>query len=111
MGADQNGRTLSPVKSHQAQGITFKQMKLTPHIFNHTQIRRKDLKTFDMQTTNNLAYSNFRNLNMMSRLTQDSTSMNQTNGFGAATPMSQSMKSKKLTFSKHGQIESDAFTL
>jgi hypothetical protein len=37
--------------------------------------------------------------------------MNQTNGFGAVTPISQSLKSKKLTFSKHGQIEIDAFTL
>jgi len=37
--------------------------------------------------------------------------MNQTNGFGAVTPISQSLKSKKLTFSKHGRIESDAFTL
>jgi len=60
------------------------------------------MKTFDMQS-NNIAYSNFRNANTMSRLTQDST-----NGAASGiTPMSKQLNN----FSKHGNIESDTYTL
>lgn len=59
---------------------------------------------------NNLAYSNFRNTNTVSRLTYDSTTMNQSNQNGTS-PISHSMKSTKKNFSQHGQIESDAFTI
>jgi hypothetical protein len=61
------------------------------------------MKTFDMQT-NNIAYSNFRNANTMSRLTQDSTNC----GNSGITPIS---TSKKQNYSKNGKIESDTYTL
>ena len=63
------------------------------------------MRTFDLQS-NNIAYSNFRNANTMSRLTQDSTN-------GAASGMTPiTATSKKLnTFSKHGNIESDTYTV